>query len=150
MRESVSHPEEDPNAPEREQRACSSTDEGPARQNFFQSDKHRQNRDPEEIHHPENEEQRHQRPAATDAKQTMLQSHDECAAPALPPMARDKFERRAAMSQAAAFERRELKNASQQEENAAEESARRRAWVPVAEVEAAYDGRSWVTEPETP
>lgn len=33
---------------------------------------------------------------------------------------------------------------------AAEESARRRAWVPVAEVEVAYDGRSWVTEPETP
>ena len=33
---------------------------------------------------------------------------------------------------------------------AAEESARRRAWVSLAEVEAAYDGRSWVEERETP
>lgn len=29
---------------------------------------------------------------------------------------------------------------------AAEESARRRAWVTVAEIESAYDGRTWVTE----
>ena len=33
---------------------------------------------------------------------------------------------------------------------AAEESARSRAWVTVGEVEAAYDGRSWVKEPERP
>lgn len=68
----------------------------------------RQPGDPVEVHHPAEEQQRHQPPAAPETERAILDAHAEGAPPAGAPVVHQELERAATMLEAGLLERREL------------------------------------------
>jgi hypothetical protein len=78
------------------------------RRNLFHERHYSQRRHPPRIHDTDGERSRHQGPAAADAEQPVVKTHAQRTGRTVDPPLQEIAERRAAMRQASAFERCEL------------------------------------------
>ena len=110
--------------PAAEQEASGETHSGACRQHFFETDNQCQRGDPENVHYAGNKEQSHQSPTAARTKCTVFETHPKRADPSFAPACHDEFEWAAATGEATLFQRRELKEAGDKKQWAAEPRAR--------------------------
>jgi hypothetical protein len=76
--------------------------------------------DPDEVHRPEDEEKRHQDPAAAEAGEAVLEAHAQGADGTMAPAVDDEVEGRAAGDEAGVLQRRQLVEAGGEEQHAAQ------------------------------
>ena len=89
------------------------------RKGFFRQNDQRQRRDPDKVHHAEDEQQRHQRSAAGQTGHSMDKAKPRGARTARPPKPDQKRHRRSAGIETGSLERRRLIKASGNQESAA-------------------------------
>src|SRR5947209_2605284 len=73
-------------SPDHQQHARHASHVRDLRGQFLDEDERGDRRDPHQIHHTDDEQQRHQRPATADAEDAVARAHPECAANAFPPV----------------------------------------------------------------
>src|SRR5262245_55496441 len=95
-------------APPDQNEASHAAEPMPERNDLLQQYENSKADDPIEVHHTAEEQERHQEPATPETICAVLQSHEQSAQSARPPVADQKSEWRAAMAQAHGLQRREL------------------------------------------
>src|SRR5271157_5974148 len=104
---------------ERRNDADDSADSWSDRKGFFRQHNQGQRRDPDEVHHAEDEQQRHERRAAAQTGQSVNKAKARSARPARPPKPHQKRHRRPAGVETGSLERRRLIEAGGDQESAA-------------------------------
>lgn len=105
-------------SPEHERDSESPAQSVPPGKRFFDEHHEREDRHPQEIHDAEREGDGHERPAASEAVQTMGEPDAKRPATAMPPVGEQITYRGAAVAKAGALERRELKQAGGDQDRA--------------------------------
>ena len=103
-----------PNAPDNQQASHDPAGRFSRRQYLLYPDINRQSGNPEQVHHATDKQDKHQKPAATQAIQTMMGAHDQCPAIPGPVILCQKLYRAAAMPQAGIFEGSKLPGPSRE------------------------------------
>ena len=95
------------------------------RQQFLHQHQASERRNPQEVHHPRDEQQNHQHGTAADAEQPVPETHHPRARSAFAPFGNQEFERARALAQAGMLHRQPLVDAGGGQQRAAQKRSNR-------------------------